>query len=70
MPYRSFHNSYERSAPKMRLVIFLSEEDVKSVDEWGVSNGATSRSDAIRSLVKRGLKDDVSRENKPAPESK
>lgn len=64
MAYRSYHNSYDRPAPMVRLVIFLSEEDVKSVDEWGLSNGASSRSDAIRSLVKRGLKDDVSHENK------
>lgn len=66
MAYRSYHNSYDRPAPMMRLVIFLSEEDVKSVDDWGVSTGASSRSDAIRSLVKRGLKDAMPREKQTA----
>ncbi len=45
--------SAERPA---KLIINLPKDQLKRVDEWGMSNGMQSRTAAVRELLNAGLK--------------
>jgi hypothetical protein len=42
-----------------RLPLLLTEAELKAVDEWRFANKIASRNEAVRLLIKRGLKAEV-----------
>ena len=43
-----------RQAPQ-RLVVNLPKAEMARIDHWGVENGKSSRTEAVRDLINRGL---------------
>ncbi len=44
----------EREKPQ-RLVVALPQADLVRIDNWGITAGKTSRSDAVRELLNKSL---------------
>jgi len=38
-----------------RLVVLVPERDLAKIDQWGIAEGKTCRSDAVRDLINKGL---------------
>jgi hypothetical protein len=55
---RSAYRGPERRTPvrARRILLVLEQPDIEAVDAWAVPAGLPSRSDALRALVRRGLK--------------
>ena len=53
----SHHYSRVPNEQRLEKTIMLrtSKEWVSKVDDWGIPNGLTSRSDAVRTLVRKAL---------------
>jgi hypothetical protein len=48
-----------------RIVVLLSDEMLKRLDEWRWENRISSRGEAVRQLVKRGLEREPPKAEKP-----
>lgn len=66
-----------RKAADRRLVVMMTEDELGAIDAWGVPEGMSSRAEAVRQLISRGLRAadpgarnedaDVGLPGKPAP---
>jgi hypothetical protein len=46
---------YEKEKLNQRVVVLMSDDDTKAVDNWGIPAGMPSRTAAVRYLLKQGL---------------
>ena len=60
------NTGYRRNAAdgKQRVVVVMSEREAGDVDRWGIPAGMTSRSAALRFLLRKGLEAVTADENR------
>lgn len=55
--------AYSRKVKTRRLVMLMDPADLAAIDEWAIPRGKASRSEAVRELIKAGLKLDLQTKN-------
>ncbi len=51
----------------LRVVVLMPKDEAEAVDSWGIPAGMSSRTSAVRYLLKRGLETVKAQENRNSP---